>query len=108
MSGRRRRETILTASQIYEGELAQARAAKERGDSAAAAGHVRLARSQPGFSRAKEALSVWAELYACLPRKAFSGGWEGAVLTGHRGAVTAVCASANSRLALSGSADRTL
>ncbi len=94
-------EIALSVSQIYERELAQARADWKQGDVVAAAQHIRKARAQPGYSRSMEAMKVWAELYLRLPRRAFVGGWEGVTLfEGQTGFVTAVCLSANSQFAL--------
>jgi len=101
-------EVMLSARQIYEQELAQARLAWEQGDALAATQHIRKARSQSGYSRDKEAFNVWAKLYLCLPRQAFLGAWERATFTGHTSYVNSVVFSSDSQLALSGSSDNTL
>jgi len=78
------------------------------GESVRAAHYLREARSQPGHGRHPEAMSLWSQLYVRLPRQTFQGGWGGATCSEHGEAVTSVCLSADGRLALSGSADRTL
>ena len=73
-----------------------------------AARYLREARSQPGYGRRPEAMGQWSGLYVRLARKGLQGGWEGSTFAGHGDAVTCVGLSADGRLALSGSADRTL
>ncbi len=73
-----------------------------------AAQYLREARGQPGHGRRPEAMALWSDLYVRLPRQSLQGGWGGATLAEHTEAVTSVCLSGDGRLALSGSADRTL
>ncbi len=101
-------DTALAAWTDYERALARARQAITAGDAVQAAQCVREARAQPGHSRRPEAMNLWSSLYARLPRQTLQGGWGGTTFAEHAEAVTAVCLSADGRLALSGSADRTL
>jgi WD40 repeat protein len=100
--------TALAAWTDYERALARARQAIAAGDAVQAAQCIREARAQPGHSRRPEVMSLWSSLYARLPRQTLQGGWGSTTFAEHTGAVTAVCLSADGRLALSGSADRTL
>jgi len=101
-------DTALTAWTAYERALARARQAIAAGESVRAAQHVREARSQPGHGRHPDAMNLWSQLYVRLPRQSFQGGWGAATFSEHVEAVTSVCLSGDGRLALSGSADRTL
>jgi WD40 repeat protein len=101
-------DTALAAWTDYERALARARRAIAAGDAVQAAQCVREARAQPGHSRRPEAMSLWSSLYVRLPHQTLQGGWGGTTFAEHTEAVTAVCLSADGRLALSGSADRTL
>ena len=69
-------EKALTAAAEFEINLNAAREALGRGDAMAAARHVRLARAQPGYQRAKEAMEIWGQLYRLLRRTEFKGAWE--------------------------------
>jgi WD40 repeat protein len=53
-------------------------------------------------------MALWSDLYIHLPRQALQGAWGGTILVEHTEAVTSVCLSNDGRLAVSGSADRTL
>jgi predicted Zn finger-like uncharacterized protein len=101
-------EAALAGWADYEQALARAWQALSSGDARAAARWVRAARAQPGYGRRPEATDQWGALYVRLARAGLEGGWERHALEGHLGAVTAVAAGADGRLALSGSADRTL
>jgi WD40 repeat protein len=100
-------ETFLSISLTYERELEHARAAQKRGNYVAAAQHLRKARSQPGYSHREEAVNIWTELYAHLPRKKFLGSWEGITFAEDSRQVSSICLSRDSRFALSGSNDDT-
>jgi WD40 repeat protein len=101
-------DTALSAWSDYERALKRARQALAAGESVRAAQYLREARSQPGHGRRPEAMALWSDLYVRLPRRTLQGGWGGPILAEHGEAVTAVCLSADGRIALSGSADRTL
>jgi predicted Zn finger-like uncharacterized protein len=101
-------ETALAAWTDYEQALMQARRCAAAGDAVRAAQWIREARSQPGYGRRPEAMKEWSGLYVRLARKTLQGGWERHTWAEHLDAVTAVCWSRRGRLALSGSADRTL
>jgi WD40 repeat protein/serine/threonine protein kinase len=103
-----RSETAFTAMAAFGNELTQARASIDRGDAVRAARHIRSARAQRGYDRAVEAVNIWTELYSRLPKKSFTGGWEGVVFKGHEAPVTSVCMSLDDKFVLSGSADKTL
>jgi WD40 repeat protein len=101
-------EAALLLNQVYEQELARAKAAWQQGDYILTAQHIRKARSHLGHSRSKEAFDIWNRLYVHLPRKALSGSWESHTLTGHLSKISSLCLSPNSRFILSGSSDQTL
>jgi WD40 repeat protein/serine/threonine protein kinase len=100
--------TLFSISMTYERELQAALTALDTAEYVAAAGHIRRARSLPGFTRHIQAVNTWMRLYTALPRKALTGGWACGVFTGHTQWVNSVCLSADARLALSGSHDQTL
>ncbi|MBF0318928.1 MAG: protein kinase [Nitrospirae bacterium] len=101
-------ETAFSAMAAYSRELGMARQSLQLGDSVKAAGHVRKARSQKGYSRAIEALDIWMQLYSVFPHNNLSGGWEAFTFKGHEAAVTSVCIDDDNRFILSGSMDKTL
>jgi WD40 repeat protein len=101
-------DTVLSSWHEYERSLKLARQALAAGASVRAAHFLREARSQPGHGRRPEAMALWSDLYVRLPRQSLQGGWGGATLAEHSEAVTSVALSDDGRLALSGSADRTL
>jgi WD40 repeat protein len=101
-------DTALSAWTEYERCLARARQALAAGEAERAAREVREARLQPGHGRRPEAMNLWSALYMRLPRQTLQGGWSGATFAEHGEAVTSVCLNADGRLALSGSADRTI
>jgi WD40 repeat protein/serine/threonine protein kinase len=103
-----RSETAFSAMAVFGNELNQARAAIAGGDAVKAARHIRHARAQRGYDRAIEAIDMWTELYSRLPKKSFTGGWEGVTLKGHEAPVTSACLSLDDKFVLSGSADKTL
>jgi WD40 repeat protein len=101
-------DIVLSAWTDYERSLKLARQALTAGEYGRAAHYLREARSQPGHGRRPEAMALWSNLYVHLPRQSLQGAWGGAILDEHTEAVTSVCLSHDSRIALSGSADRTL
>ncbi len=101
-------DIVLSAWTDYERSLKLARQALAAGESVRAAQYLREARSQPGHGRRPEAMALWSKLYVQLPRKTLQGAWGGAILAEHTEAVTSACLSNDGRIALSGSADRTL
>ncbi|HEY7326263.1 MAG TPA: protein kinase [Gemmataceae bacterium] len=101
-------DIALSAWTDYERSLKLARQSLAAGEVARAAHHLREARSQPGHGRRPEAMALWSNLYVHLPRQSLQGAWGGAILAEHTEAVTSACLSLDGRLALSGSADRTL
>jgi WD40 repeat protein len=101
-------DIALSAWTDYERSLKLARQALAAGEMALTAHYLREARSQPGHGRRPEAVALWSSLYVHLPRQALQGAWGGAILVEHTEAVTSVCLCNDGRLALSGSADRTL
>jgi WD40 repeat protein/serine/threonine protein kinase len=98
----RKSETVLSAESKYEDALANARIALARGNAVACATHVRTARSSEGFGRGKAAIETWFSLYTCLPKKAFSGGWEDRTFNMLATSDTTICLSPDGRHALSG------
>jgi WD40 repeat protein len=101
-------DIALSAWTDYERSLKLARQSLAAGEAVRAAHYLREARSQPGHGRRPEAMALWSNLYGHLPRQSLQGAWGGATLAEHTEAVTSACLSADGRLALSGSADRTL
>lgn len=101
------KETVLAQIQ-HAHEVREARKALEQHAPAEAARHVRAARAQKGYSCSREAMRIWAELYARLPKKSLSGWWDEAMLKGHTDSVSTICLSADSSLCVSGSEDATL
>jgi WD40 repeat protein/serine/threonine protein kinase len=101
-------EAAAAAQTSFAQTLARAWQAEADGDPVAAARWLREARAQPGYERTPEVMNQWARLYVRLPRRALAGGWEAHVFEGHHAAVSSVAVSGDGRLALSGSADRTL
>ncbi|MEI6125187.1 MAG: protein kinase, partial [Pseudomonadota bacterium] len=100
-------ETVLAQIE-YARHVHEARKALEQHAAVEAARQVRLARAQKGYSRSREALGVWADLYVRLPKKGLSGWWNEGMLTGHTDAVSTACISADGTLCVSGSEDATL
>lgn len=101
-------ERAMSARTAYDNEVKTAREALDCGDPETSARRVRRARSLTGYRRHPEALEVWEQLYLRLHKKAFSGGWRGALLEGHQATVNAVCMTPDHRYALSGSNDGAL
>ncbi|WP_017303042.1 ankyrin repeat domain-containing protein [Spirulina subsalsa] len=99
---------LLSDSEIYEQELAQAKRAFGQGDTLTAVQCLRRARSLPGYRHEPRSLALWTELYTRLPRGPLQDAWEAFTLTGHYKAMTTVAFSADSQWLVSGSSDRTL
>ncbi|MCG6552692.1 MAG: protein kinase [Candidatus Magnetominusculus sp. LBB02] len=101
-------ETAFSAMAAYTNELSLAGQTMQSGDYVKAAGHVRKARSQKGYSRMVEAVDMWSRLYSIFPHKNLAGGWETSTYHGHDGAVMSVCFDSAGRFVLSGGIDKTL
>ncbi|WP_420263666.1 protein kinase domain-containing protein [Candidatus Magnetominusculus dajiuhuensis] len=101
-------ETAFSAMAAYSSELSLARQSLASLDYVKAAGHIRKARSQKGYSRTVEAIDMWTRLYSVFPHKNLAGGWEAFTFKGHDSAVTSVCIDDANRFILSGSMDKTL
>ncbi|MEO5361758.1 MAG: protein kinase [Nitrospirota bacterium] len=101
-------ETAFSAMAAYSSELSLAKESLQSGDYVKAAGHIRKARSQKGYSRTVEAVDMWTRLYSVFPHKNLAGAWEAFTYTGHDNAVTSVCIDDANHLILSGSMDKTL
>ncbi|MBF0466503.1 MAG: protein kinase [Nitrospirae bacterium] len=101
-------EAAFSAMAAYSQELTEAKKRFTEGNFKKAASHIRKARSQRGFSRDIEALTLWMKLYLRFPRHTFVGGWEGTTFKGHSGAVTSISADSHSKLLLTGSIDKTI
>jgi len=97
-----------SASAICRQHLEAGREALSRGDAVSALRAFRVARRQPGFQRDRRVLDEQARLYPLLRHSGLAGGWEDGTLEGHTGQVNSLCVSADGRLALSGSGDKTL
>ncbi len=85
-----------------------ARLSLTRGDLGRALTLAREARTVPGHERSAEALTLWDDVTAHLPRKDLDSAWEAASLEGHRDPVVSVAASADGAHALSGDLAGTL
>ncbi|MEO5358015.1 MAG: protein kinase [Nitrospirae bacterium YQR-1] len=101
-------ETAFSAMAAYTEQIQEAKVCFIENDFKKAAAHLRKARSQRGYSRDSEALSLWMQLYMRFPRHTFVGGWEGITFKGHSGAVTSISVDSHSKLLLSGSVDKTI
>jgi WD40 repeat protein/serine/threonine protein kinase len=86
----------------FRQRLEEARQSLTRGDLATAVKLAREARFVPGHERSPEALSLWDDVTALLPRKGLESAWELAALDGHRDPVVAVGVSPDGTRALSG------
>ncbi|GEM_PF-673400 len=96
-------EQILSERAVYETELTQAVQYLDRGHLLAAAGCLRRARQQPGHEREPKAMELWTELYAHLPRSAFTDAQEAETAQGREKGITFVHLSHDGRFVLSGS-----
>jgi len=66
---------------------------------------LRDARSVPGYRRVSDAVQLWGDLYAMLPRTQLLGGWLARTLHGHEGFVNSVDLTPDGSLVVSGSKD---
>ncbi|MCP4042701.1 MAG: protein kinase, partial [Gammaproteobacteria bacterium] len=98
-------EKSIQLQTIYDGELATAKGALDKGNHKKALTHLRKARAQPGFERGKEAMILWRRLYQYLPHRWLHDAWRLFSLPGHDSAVRTVCLNRNSSYALSGGDD---
>ncbi|MBF0566512.1 MAG: protein kinase [Nitrospirae bacterium] len=101
-------EAALTAMGVYAREVTLAREALSAGDFAKAAGHLRKARQQKGYSRGEESVSLWRKLYGRFPHSTLNGAWEEATLKEHEGPVRAISLDASGDYLLSCGADKTI
>ncbi|WP_052567882.1 protein kinase domain-containing protein [Ktedonobacter racemifer] len=69
---------------------------------------VNQARTLPGWERVPKSLETWARLLLHCPKVRLHAAWQAGTFQGYRHVVISVCLSANGRLALSGSNDRTM
>jgi WD40 repeat protein/serine/threonine protein kinase len=88
--------------------VSAARQAITQGDVAAALKRAREARAVPGHERSSEALTLWDEVTAGLPRGTLAAAWEVATLEGHTDPVLSIAVAAGGRRALSGDLAGTL
>jgi predicted Zn finger-like uncharacterized protein len=86
----------------FRQRLEAARQSLTQGDLARAVKLAREARFVPGHERSPEALSLWDDVTAQLPRKGLEAAWEMGALEGHRDPVVAVGVSAEGTRAMSG------
>ena len=92
----------------FQGRVEEARLSLQKGDFVGALEKARTARSVPGYERSHDALALWDEISAVLPRKGLRGAWEEAGLEGHEDPILAVAVSPDGGRALSGGMDATL
>jgi WD40 repeat protein/serine/threonine protein kinase len=101
-------EISISLELTYKRELAQAYGEIQEGKHVAAAQSIRKARAISGYNRHSKAFKRWCDLYSYLPCEVDVQGWENTQFIGHTDIVGAICFSADSRFALSGSNDHTL
>jgi WD40 repeat protein len=92
----------------FQGRVEAARLSLQKGDLVGALELARTARSIPGYERSDDALVLWDEISAALPRKGLRGAWEAASLEGHSDPILAVSLSPDGARALSGGIDATV
>ena len=92
----------------FQGRVEAARLSLQKGDLVGALELARTARSIPGYERSDDALVLWDEISAALPRKGLRGAWEAASLEGHSDPILAVSLSPDGARALSGGMDATV
>jgi WD40 repeat protein/serine/threonine protein kinase len=88
--------------------LSAARRSLEEGQHALALEFVRTARNVPGHERSAEAVELWDQISAQLPRKGVQSAWEELRLDGHADRVLAVAIAGSGERALSGGLDGSL
>jgi WD40 repeat protein/serine/threonine protein kinase len=76
-------ETVLSEQREYKIAMEKAQRALKNKNPSEAADYVRLARSKPGYNRAKDAMVTWRKLYVYLFRKNLNGAWESDALEGN-------------------------
>jgi WD40 repeat protein len=86
----------------FRQRVSDARASLTRGDRMTALNLAREARFVTGHERSPEALALWDDVTAQLPRKGLEAAWEMAVLEGHRDPIVSVAVSADGGRAVSG------
>lgn len=101
-------QDMLSNQQAFDRALSMAQQSFMDNQVVQAAGGLRQALAQPGFSRAGAALELWRQLYTLLPHRAFREGREIRTFQGHTDLVKTVCLSADGRYALSGGLDHSL
>jgi WD40 repeat protein/serine/threonine protein kinase len=80
----------------------------EQSHVAKALGLLSQVRALPGWERAPKSLEAWARLLPHCSKASLSAGWLARTFIGHTEEVISVCLSADARLALSGSLDKTV
>jgi WD40 repeat protein/serine/threonine protein kinase len=93
---------------FFRARIAEARQSLTAGDVVTAVSFARRAREVPGHERSEDALAVWDDLCARLPRQALRSAWEEARLEGHEDQVLAVAVDGAGSRALTGGLDATL
>jgi WD40 repeat protein len=78
-----RSETVLSEQREFKIAMEKAQRALQNKNPSDAADYVRLARSKPGYNRAKDAMETWRKLYVHLLRKNLNGAWESDALEGN-------------------------
>jgi WD40 repeat protein/serine/threonine protein kinase/Tfp pilus assembly protein PilF len=101
-------EQTAEALTVFRRRLDEARELLGRGEYALAATAVRAARTAPDCDRHPDALALWRNLYARLPRAGLRGGWEEHALCRHATFVQAISVSGDGRTALSAGRDGVL
>ena len=91
----------------FRARIAEARQSLTAGDVVTAVSFARRAREVPGHERSEDALAVWDDLCARLPRQALRSAWEEARLEGHADQVLAVAVDGAGSRALTGGLDAT-
>jgi WD40 repeat protein len=94
-------ETALSEQNEYKIAIKKARMALQNRNPAEAADYVRLARSKPGYNRAKDAMETWRKLYVHLLRRRLNGAWESDALEGNVSGEGYVFASKEGRFVIS-------
>jgi WD40 repeat protein/serine/threonine protein kinase len=99
---------VEARAESFEERIDEARRTLSAGDLALASSLVRTARSIPGHERSAEALALWDELCARLPRKGLQSAWDVGRLSGHHEPPAAVAVGPDGERALSASLDATI
>ncbi|MBN2147207.1 MAG: serine/threonine protein kinase [Anaerolineales bacterium] len=96
--------TSATASQ-FERLLAEAQAARQRGEREAELRALQNARLVPGYEHNPEIREAWSQLSRQVRRASLRAGWLARTFIGHVDGVNSVCLSVDGRYALSGSGE---